>query len=206
MIINEKLTGSDNFSSRNFLHSGIVNTPLTDVSLRSLLERVWTILGPVTRLVAIPTRLVGWRNIGTALPRSILGKSNSISLAKTSFSLILLLRWAIPDVCCRWAMLSLGHHRSFRLGSTSLISPFVAFGSSINIIIVLLSYSITDKLIESGALAIAHGFHQLRGKSPLETSNLLGNGVHLAGRQKRGGGATARARRRRLLRRNGEHR
>jgi hypothetical protein len=178
MIINKELTGSDNFSSRNFLHSGIVHTPLTDVSLRSLLGRVQTVLGPMTRLVSIPTWLVGWRNIGTALPRSILGKSNSISLAKTSFDLILLLGWAIPDVCRGWAMLSLGDHRSFRLRNTSLISPFAAFGSSIDIIIALLSYSITDKLIEGGALAVAHGFHHLRGKSPLETSNLLGLCVH----------------------------
>jgi hypothetical protein len=53
MIINKKLTISDHFSSRNFLNSGIVNTPRTDVSLRSLLGRIWAILGLVTRLVAI---------------------------------------------------------------------------------------------------------------------------------------------------------
>jgi hypothetical protein len=45
----------------------------------------------MTRLVSIPTWLVGWRNIGTALPRSILRMNNSVSLVKTSFDLILLL-------------------------------------------------------------------------------------------------------------------
>jgi hypothetical protein len=53
MIINKKLTISDHFSGRNFLNSGIVNTLQMDVSLRSLFGRIWAILGPVTRLVAI---------------------------------------------------------------------------------------------------------------------------------------------------------
>jgi hypothetical protein len=75
-------------------------------------------------------------------------------------------------------MLILGDHRTFRLRNTCLISPLAAFGSSIDIIIALLSYSITHKLIEGGALVVAHGFYHLRGKSPLETSNLLGLCVH----------------------------
>jgi hypothetical protein len=66
MIINKELT------NRNFLNSSIVNTPLTDVSLRILLGRIRTIISPVTRLVAIPAQPVRWWNIGTALSRSIL--------------------------------------------------------------------------------------------------------------------------------------
>jgi hypothetical protein len=72
MIINKELTSSDHFASRNFLNSGVVNTPLTDVSLRILLRRIWTILGPVTRLITIQAWPVSWWNIRTALPRSIL--------------------------------------------------------------------------------------------------------------------------------------
>jgi hypothetical protein len=98
MIINKKLTGSDHFHSRNFLNSGIVNTTLMDVFLRIMLGRIWTILGLVTRLITIPAWPVSWWNIGTALPRSILWQRNRVPLAKTSFSLILLLRWAVPDV------------------------------------------------------------------------------------------------------------
>jgi hypothetical protein len=72
MIINEKLIGSDHFPSRNFLNGVIVNTPLTDVSLRVLLGRIRAILGPVTRLITILAWPVRWWNIRTALPRSTL--------------------------------------------------------------------------------------------------------------------------------------
>jgi hypothetical protein len=174
MIINKKLTGSDHFSSRNFLNSGIVNTPLTDVSLRILLGRIRTIISLVTRLVAILARPIRWWNIGTVLPRSILGQRNHVPLAKTSLRLILLLRWAISDVGSRGTLLSFCHHRSFRLRSTCLIISFVALGSSINVIVVL----ITDKLIKSCTLVVAHRLHQLRAKSPLEASDLLGIYVH----------------------------
>jgi hypothetical protein len=93
----------------------------------------------MTSLVVVLAWSVGWWNIGAALPRSILRKSNSIALANTSFSLILLLRRAIPDVCSQWTVLSFGHHRSFGLRSPCLIISFAALGISINIIIVLLS-------------------------------------------------------------------
>jgi hypothetical protein len=58
MIINKKLTNSDHFASRNFLNSGIMNMLLTDIFLRILLGRIWTILGPMTRLVAVLVGLV----------------------------------------------------------------------------------------------------------------------------------------------------
>jgi hypothetical protein len=54
MIINKKLTSGDHFTSKNFLHSSVVNTPLTDVSLSILLGRIRTIISPVTRLVTVP--------------------------------------------------------------------------------------------------------------------------------------------------------
>jgi hypothetical protein len=92
MIINKKLTSGDHFTSRNFLNSSIVNTPLMSVSLRILLGRIRTTVSPVTRLVAILAWPVRWWNIGTALPRSILWQANYISLAETSLNLILLLR------------------------------------------------------------------------------------------------------------------
>jgi hypothetical protein len=113
--------------------------PLTDISLRILLGRIRTIISLVTRLVAILAWPVSWRNIGTALPRSILWQRNHVPLAKASLSLILLLRWVIPDVGSRWMILSFGYYRSLRLRSTCLKISFTAFGSSINLIIVLLS-------------------------------------------------------------------
>jgi hypothetical protein len=110
MIINKKLTSGDHITSRNFLNSSIVNTPLTSVSLRVLLGRIRTIVSLETRLVVIIAWPVRCQNIGTALPRSIFWQRNRVSLAKTSLSLILLLRWAIPDVGSRWMILSFGHH------------------------------------------------------------------------------------------------
>jgi hypothetical protein len=49
----------------------------------------------------------------------------------------------------------------------------MALRSSMDRIIILLSQSITDKLIESGTLASAHVLHQLETKVTLETSDLL---------------------------------
>jgi hypothetical protein len=178
MIINKKLTSGDHFTNRNFLNSSIVNTPLTDVSLRVMLGRIRTTISLVTRLVAIPARLVGWRNVGTALPRSILWQRNCVSLAKPSLSVILLLRWAIPDIGSRWTILSFGHHWSLRLRSTYPKISFTSFGSSIYLIIVLLSQSITDKLIESDTLTVAQRLHQFKGKPPLEASYLLGINIY----------------------------
>jgi hypothetical protein len=67
----------------------------------------------MTGHIAIPARLVAWWDIGTTLPRIILGKSNSVTLVNTSLGLILLLQRAIPNVYSRWTILSFGHHRSF---------------------------------------------------------------------------------------------
>jgi hypothetical protein len=92
MIINKKLTRSDHFPSRNFLNSGIVNMPLTSISLRILLGRIRTIIVPMNKLVAIPARPVSWWNIGIALPRSILWQRKCVSLMKVCLSLSLLLR------------------------------------------------------------------------------------------------------------------
>jgi hypothetical protein len=107
--------------------------PLMDVSLRIMFGRIRTIISPVTRLVANLAWPISWRNIGTALPRSILWQRNRVPLAKASLSLILLLRWAILDVGSRWMILSFGYYRSLRLRSTYLKISFTAFGSSINL-------------------------------------------------------------------------
>jgi hypothetical protein len=104
-----------------------------DVSLRIQLGRIRTIISPVTRLVAILARPISWWNIGTNLPRSILWERNHVPLAKTSLSLILLLRWAIPDVGSRWTILSFGYYWSLRLRSTCLKISFIAFVSNINL-------------------------------------------------------------------------
>jgi predicted membrane protein len=137
--LTKKLISGDHFTSRNFLYRSIVNTPLSDVSLRILLARIRTIISPVTRLVAILARPVRWWDIRIALPRSILRQENCVSLAKTSFSLILLLRWAVPDISSRGMILGFGHHWRLRLRSTYLKISFTGLGSSIYLIIVLLS-------------------------------------------------------------------
>jgi hypothetical protein len=78
-----------------------VNTPLTDVSLRILLGRIRTIISPMTRLVIVLAWPVRWWDIGAALSRSILWQGNCVSLVKTSFSLFILLRWAVTDTSSR---------------------------------------------------------------------------------------------------------
>jgi hypothetical protein len=59
------------------------------------------------------------------------------------------------------------------LRSTYLKGPLTALRSNIDRIVILLSLSITDNLIESGTLASAHGLHQLGTEAMLETSDLL---------------------------------
>ena len=133
-----------------------MNTPLTDVSLSILLGRIGALICPMTRLVTVPTRPVSWWNIGAALPRGILWQGNCVPLAETGFSLVLLLRWAVPDISIGWTVRGLRYHWSLGLGSTSLKVPFTVLGSSIYLVIVLLSQSVTDKLIEGDTLAVAH--------------------------------------------------
>jgi hypothetical protein len=81
-----------------------------DVSLIILLGRIRTTVSPVTRLVAILAWPVRRWNIGTALPKNILWQRDGVSLTKTSFSLILLLRWAVPDISSRGMILGFGYH------------------------------------------------------------------------------------------------
>jgi hypothetical protein len=155
-----------------------VNTPLTGVSLRVLLGRIGTAISLVTQLVAIPARPIRWWDIGAALSRGILWQENCVSLVKTSFSLILLLRWAVQDISSRWTILGFGYYLHLRLRSTGLKVSYMGLGSSIYLIIVLLSQGITDKLIEGDTLTVAHRLHQFRGKPPLETSYLLGININ----------------------------
>ena len=143
-----------------------MNTPLTDVSLSILLGRIGTSTSLVTRLITVPAWPISWWDIGAALPRGILWQGNCVPLAETSFSLILLLRWAVPDISIRWTILGFGYHWCLRLRSTCLKVSFTGLGSSIYLIIILLSQGVTDKLIESDTLAVAHRLHQFRGKVP----------------------------------------
>ena len=133
-----------------------MNTPLTDVSLSILLRRIGALICPVTRLVTVPTRPVSWWDIGAALPRGILWQGNCVPLAKTSFSLIFLLRWAVSNTSIGWTILGLGYHWCFRLRSICLKVSFTGLGSSIYLIIILLSQGVTDKLIEGDTLTVAH--------------------------------------------------
>ena len=82
-----------------------------------------------------------------------------------SLGLILLLRWTIPCGCSRWAKLSFCHW-SFSLRCTGLKGPLAILGSCIDIIVVLLSKSITYELIESSTLVVPMDFISL-GLSPL---------------------------------------
>jgi hypothetical protein len=54
----------------------------------------------------------------------------------------------------------------------------MAFRGRINSIIVLLSQSITDKIIEGSTLASAHGLHQLWAEAPFKASNFLSIAIH----------------------------
>jgi hypothetical protein len=137
MLVNKKRTNRDYLTRRNFFNSSIVNPPLTEIPLIGLLVRIGTTLCPIIGHIAFPAWPIAWWDIGTTLPRIILGKSNSITLANTSLGLILLLRRAIPDVCSRWTILSLSHYMSFRLRSTYLISPLTTLGCSIYRVVLL---------------------------------------------------------------------
>ena len=102
----------------------------------------------MTRLVTVPAWPVSWWGIGAALSRGILWQGNYVPLAETCFSLILFLRWAVPDISIGWMVLGLGYHWSLRLRSSGLKVSFTGLRSSIYLIIILLSQGVTDKLIE----------------------------------------------------------
>jgi hypothetical protein len=70
-------------------------------------------------------------------------------------------------------ILRCNHHKSIGCRCLGFIRFLVALRSSIYSITVLLKDSITDKLIESCTLAIAHGLHQFGTQPPFETCNLL---------------------------------
>ena len=95
--------------------------------------------------------------------------------------MILLLRWAVPDISIGWTVLGLGYHWCLRLRSSGLKVSFTGLGSSIYLVIILLSQGVTDKLIEGDTLAVAHRLHQFRGKSPLETSYPFGVSINELG-------------------------
>jgi len=157
-----------------------VNTPLTDVPLIDLLWRVRTVALPMPGLIAVPARTVGRWSLGIVGTRFTPRKSNGVTLAETRLGLILLHRLAIPLVSswstdrwssCHWSL-------GLRCPCPGFKSPLASLGRSVYSVIVLLSESITDKLIESCTLSMAHSLQQLGAKTLFEASNLLRLSVH----------------------------
>ena len=76
MLVDEKHTSRDNFSSGYFLHSGIMHLSLTCPGIRlplivlilvAILLRVGAFLGPMTQLVAVETWLITSESGGAVL-------------------------------------------------------------------------------------------------------------------------------------------
>jgi hypothetical protein len=70
-------------------------------------------------------------------------------------------------------ILRCNHHKCIGQRCFGFIRFLVALRSSIYNITVLLKDSITNKLVESYTLAIAHGLHQFGTQPPFKTSDLL---------------------------------
>ena len=130
-----------------------------------ILLRIRTTLGPMTRLATIPAGPVTWQNKRIPWSCGAFQKRNSKGLTEPSLDLILLLGRMIPCGYSRWAKLSFSH-QSFSLRCTCLKGPLAILGSYIDIIVVLLSKSITYELIESSTLVVPMDFISL-GLSPL---------------------------------------
>ena len=137
-----------------------------------ILLSIRTTFGPMTHLATILAGPVTWQNKRIPWSCGAFWKRNSKGLMEPSLGLILLLRWTIPCGCSRWAKLSLSHW-SFSLRCTCLKGPLAILGSCIDIIVVLLSESVTHELIESSTLVVPHGLHQFGTKPSLEASNSL---------------------------------
>ena len=124
-----------------------------------ILLRIRTTLGPMTRLATIPAGPVTWQNKRIPWSYGAFWKRNSKDLLEPSLGLILLLRQTIPCGCSRWVKLSSYSHWSFSLRCTCLKGPLAILGSYIDIIVVLLSESVTHELIESSTLVVLQGLH-----------------------------------------------
>ena len=151
MVIHKKLTRSNHLSWGYLCHIGVVNMPLTSTIIPLLLIvllRIRTILGPMTCPATIPAWPVCWRNKRIPWSGGALWKGYSKCFLETGLCLILLLWRPVPNGCSRWAKLSL-RYWSFSLRDTCLKGPLAIFGSSIDIIVILLSKSIAYELIES---------------------------------------------------------
>ena len=128
--------------------------PLTSTRIPLLLivlMRIRTILGPMTCPATIPAGPVRWWNKRIPWSGGALWKRYSKCLLETSLCLILLLWRPVPNSCSRWAKLSLRYWSS-SLRDTCLKDPLAIFGSSIDIIVILLSKSIAYELIEGDTL------------------------------------------------------
>ena len=148
MSVDKKRTRSDWFAIRNLIHRGVMSTGL----IGCLLLRVGAVLGEVTWLVAVEARAShGGRNCrGTpslglslgcrwAIAPLILWRGRSIPLGS---------RCPEPWVLnWRAILLTVRHWRS-ELGRSSLEASLATLGSSMQIVIILLSQAVADERIE----------------------------------------------------------
>ena len=120
----------------------------------------------------IPAGPIRWWNKRIPWSGGALWKRYSKCFLKTSLYLILLLWRPVPNSYSRWAKVSL-HYWSFSLRGTYFKHPLAIFGSSIDIIVILLSKSIAYELIESDTLVVSHGLHQFGTKPSLKATDFL---------------------------------
>jgi hypothetical protein len=59
----------------------------------------------------------------------------------------------------------------------SLYAPLICH--SVEIVVVLLSQTVIDEIVEASAGGNSHTFHHLLAQAPLETSDILGLSVHI---------------------------
>ena len=154
--------------------------PLADVPLVALLWWVRTVALLVSGLITVQARTVGRWSLGIAGTRVAPRKSNRVTLAESRLHLILL-RWRAISLVMSWSTIrGPSCHWSLGLGCPcpGLKNSLASLGRSVHSVVILLSKSITDKLIEGGTLSATHSLQRLRAKTTLEASNLHWFSVH----------------------------
>ena len=131
--------------------------PLTDVPLVALLRRVRTVPLPMPCLIAVPAQTIGRWSLSIVGPSVPPRKSNGVPLAEPHLRLILLCWRTVSHVRSWSTILGLSYYWSLRLRCPNLKSSLASFGRSVHGVVILLSESITDKLIEGSTLSAAHG-------------------------------------------------
>ena len=115
MLVDEKHTSRDNFSSGHFLHSGIMHVPWTCPCVClplivliqiAILLGVGAFLGPMPHLVAVKTGLITPKSYGAPLTAISFWYGNSECLTERFlWPAVLSFRWWRPELRCRWAEL-----------------------------------------------------------------------------------------------------